>query len=88
MIGSKMNESINIINLIISGIDLFFDSFSITLISMKNPSKIELTKQMKKEKLNTKTPKTKTRIKYTSILIKKHRILVMPVLVGTLNSQM
>lgn len=85
MIGSKMNESINIINLIISGIDLFFDSFSITLISMKNPSKIELTKQMKKEKLNTKTPKTKTRIKYTNILMQKQRILEKPVRVGTLN---
>lgn len=55
---------------------------------MKNPNKNELTKHMKREKVSTKSPKTKTRIKYTSILIKKHRILVMPVLVGTLNSQM
>ena len=88
MIGSKINESMNIINLIICGIDLFFDRISITLISMKNPSKIELTRQMKKEKLNTKIPKTKTSIKYTNILMQKHRILEKPVRVGTLNSHM
>lgn len=85
MIGSKINESIRIINLIIPGIYLSFDRNSINFISMKNPNNIELTRQMKKEKLNTKIPNTKTRIKYTSILMKKHRIWVKPVRVGTLN---